>query len=52
MTKLDGSAKGGALIGITKRYRIPIYAIGIGEKEQDLVDFDPREFVDALMGGT
>ena len=52
MTKLDGSAKGGALIGITKKYRIPIYAIGIGEKEQDLVDFDPREFVDVLMGET
>tara|TARA_E500000178_G_C17013661_1_gene751751 strand:- start:999 stop:1919 length:921 start_codon:yes stop_codon:yes gene_type:complete len=50
MTKLDGSAKGGSLVGVTKKYRIPIYAIGIGENKEDLIDFNAKEFVDALIG--
>ena len=50
MTKLDGSSKGGALIGISKKYRLPIYAIGLGEKVDDLIAFNPEEFVDTLLG--
>ena len=50
MTKLDGSSKGGALIGISKKYKIPIYAIGIGEKLEDLIAFNPLEYVDTLLG--
>ena len=50
MTKLDGSSKGGALIGITKKYKIPIYAIGLGEQLEDLIAFNPLEYVDTLLG--
>ncbi len=50
MTKLDGSAKGGALIGIAKKYKIPIHALGIGEKIDDLIPFVPKDFVSALLG--
>tara|TARA_A100001015_G_scaffold320999_1_gene449552 strand:+ start:2413 stop:3321 length:909 start_codon:yes stop_codon:yes gene_type:complete len=50
MTKLDGSAKGGSLIGITKKYKIPIYAIGIGENKEDLIDFNAKEFINVLLG--
>ena len=50
MTKLDGSSKGGSLIGICKKYKLPIYAIGLGEKVDDLIAFNPQEFVDTLLG--
>ncbi len=50
MTKLDGSAKGGSLIGITKKYNLPIHAIGVGEKIDDLFPFIPKDFVNALLG--
>ena len=50
MTKLDGSAKGGSLIGIAKKYKLPIHAIGVGEKIEDLVPFIPKDFIDALLG--
>lgn len=49
MTKLDGTAKGGVLIAIRDLFDIPITLIGIGEGEDDLRDFDPRQFVDALF---
>ena len=52
MTKLDGSAKGGSLIGVMKKYKIPIYAIGIGEKKEDLINFNAHDFVDALLGNS
>jgi len=44
LTKLDGSARGGALIGVWERFRIPIKLIGVGEKAEDLRDFDAAEF--------
>lgn len=44
LTKLDGTAKGGALIGINERLRIPIKFIGVGEKVTDLKDFIPDQF--------
>ena len=49
VTKLDGSAKGGVLIGIAKELNLPVYLVGVGEKIEDLRPFDPNEFVDALF---
>ncbi len=48
-TKLDSSAKGGVIVGSAKKYGIPIYAIGVGEKVEDLREFNSKEFVDALL---
>lgn len=50
LTKLDGTAKGGIVINISHEFKIPIRFIGIGEKMEDLRDFDPQEFVKALFG--
>ena len=50
MTKLDGSAKGGILISVADRFRLPIHAIGVGETLDDLQPFDPEEFATALIG--
>lgn len=50
MTKLDGSAKGGVLIGIGHMMKLPIYAVGIGEKIEDLRPFDAEYFANALLG--
>ena len=49
VTKLDGSAKGGVVIGIVDRFKIPIKFIGIGEGIEDLKVFSKREFVDSLF---
>ncbi len=49
LTKLDGTAKGGILIGISDELKIPIRYIGIGEKVDDLRDFNARDFVEALF---
>lgn len=49
MTKLDGTAKGGVLIGIRNLFSMPVVKIGVGEGIDDLRDFDPKEFVDALF---
>ncbi len=49
ITKLDGTAKGGALIPICKELKIPIKYIGVGEGIEDLVPFDPETFVSALL---
>jgi fused signal recognition particle receptor len=49
MTKLDGTAKGGILVAICDLFDIPILKIGIGECEDDLRDFDARDFVEALF---
>ncbi len=50
MTKLDGSAKGGVLIAVADKFKLPIHAIGIGETIDDLQPFDPKEFALALLG--
>ncbi len=50
ITKLDGTAKGGVVIGISDRFRIPVRYIGIGEGIDQLRMFDRRDFVDALFG--
>ena len=49
ITKLDGSAKGGILLGIANQLNIPIRYIGIGEKVEDMKTFDRFEYVDALL---
>ena len=49
LTKIDGTARGGALIGVYDRLKIPIKLIGIGEKVEDLKDFKPDEFAAALF---
>ena len=49
LTKLDGTAKGGGIIGISQELGVPIYHIGIGEAVEDLRTFDATEFVDALF---
>ncbi len=49
ITKLDGTAKGGALFSIAKELKKPIIYIGTGERESDLIEFDKEEFVDSLL---
>lgn len=49
ITKLDGTAKGGVVIGISDQFRIPVKYIGIGEKMDDLQVFNKQEFVDSLF---
>jgi len=50
LTKLDGTAKGGVVIGISDQFKIPVKYIGIGEKKEDLQVFNKTEFVDSLFG--
>lgn len=49
LTKLDGTAKGGVVVGISDQFKIPVKYIGIGEKMEDLQVFDREEFVDSLF---
>lgn len=50
VTKLDGTAKGGVVIGISDNFRIPVKYIGLGEGMEDLQVFNKKEFVDSLFG--
>ena len=50
VTKLDGTAKGGVVIGISDQFRIPVRYIGLGEGLEDLQMFDRKEFVNSLFG--
>jgi len=50
MTKLDGTAKGGALVQVAEKFKLPIHYIGIGEGEEDLQPFSARDFSRALAG--
>jgi fused signal recognition particle receptor len=49
ITKLDGTAKGGVVIGISDQFKIPVKYIGVGEKMTDLQLFNRTEFVDSLF---
>ena len=49
ITKLDGTAKGGVVIGISEEFKIPVKYIGVGEKVEDLQVFNKMEFVDSLF---
>ena len=50
ITKLDGTAKGGAIIPIAKKYQIPIHFVGLGEQKDDLLEFDAEKFSYSLLG--
>ncbi len=50
VTKLDGSAKGGVLIGLAEKFGLPVHAIGVGETIDDLRPFAAKDFADSLMG--
>lgn len=50
LTKLDGTAKGGVLLALAQEFLLPIHAIGIGEKAEDLHDFTADQYVDSLLG--
>jgi fused signal recognition particle receptor len=50
ITKLDGTAKGGVALALTRTFNIPIRKIGVGEGIDDLQDFDPKEYVEAMFG--
>ncbi len=49
LTKLDGSAKGGVIFQLASEAKVPVRYIGVGEKAEDLLDFDPEAFVDAIL---
>ena len=51
VTKLDGSAKGGVIVALADRFKLPIYAIGVGEQAEDLQPFQAEDFARALVGG-
>ncbi len=51
LTKLDGSARGGIVIAIQDELGIPVKLVGLGEKAEDLIEFDPHDFVEALFDG-
>ena len=50
MTKLDGTARGGILVAITERYKLPVHFIGVGETADDLEPFAARDFAEAIAG--
>jgi len=49
LTKLDGTAKGGVVVAITRELGLPVRYVGVGEKAGDLLPFDPKEFVESLF---
>jgi fused signal recognition particle receptor len=50
LTKLDGTARGGIVVAIERDLGIPVKFVGVGEGVDDLVVFEPEEFVDSLLG--
>ena len=50
MTKLDGTARGGILVAIAERFKLPVHAIGVGEAVEDLQPFDADSFARAIAG--
>ncbi|MGK3994685.1 signal recognition particle-docking protein FtsY [Sorangium sp. So ce1024] len=50
LTKLDGTAKGGVILGICAEHGLPVRYVGIGERAEDLREFEPDEFVEAMLG--
>jgi fused signal recognition particle receptor len=49
ITKLDGTAKGGVVIGVSDQFKIPVRYVGLGEGINDLQPFNKKEFVDSLF---
>jgi fused signal recognition particle receptor len=52
LTKLDGTARGGVVLGISHKFKVPVKYLGVGEGVNDLKSFDAHDFVDALFGKT
>ncbi len=50
LTKLDGTARGGAVVAVARKTGLPIRRLGLGESAQDLTTFEPAPFVNALVG--
>eukprot|EP00984_Skeletonema_dohrnii_P016352 scaffold7244_cov67-Skeletonema_dohrnii-CCMP3373.AAC.1 len=50
LTKLDGSAKGGSVVAVSRELGLPVKLVGVGEGIDDLRDFEPESFVDGLLG--
>ncbi|MCL2228925.1 MAG: signal recognition particle-docking protein FtsY [Firmicutes bacterium] len=50
LTKLDGTAKGGVIVAIKKQFDLPVLFVGVGEKIDDLLPFDPKDFARAIVG--
>ena len=50
VTKLDGSAKGGVLVALADKFKLPIHAIGVGEGADDLQPFKAKDFAKSLLG--
>jgi len=50
LTKLDGTAKGGIVFAIADQLKIPVKLVGVGEKPEDLIEFNGREFTEAILG--
>ena len=50
ITKIDGTAKGGALVSVAKKYEIPIHFVGLGEKAEDLQEFTAKNFSSSMLG--
>ena len=51
VTKLDGSAKGGTVLALSAELKIPVIFIGVGEQPDDLLLFDAKDFVSAILSG-
>jgi fused signal recognition particle receptor len=51
MTKLDGTARGGILVAIAARFKMPVHFIGVGESVDDLAPFSAADFARAIAGG-
>lgn len=51
ITKLDGTAKGGSLFTIVNELKLPIYFVGVGEKRENLIEFDKNEFIEGILEG-
>ena len=49
LTKMDGTAKGGIVLAIADQLQVPVKYVGVGEKPEDLLPFNGREFVEALL---
>lgn len=49
LTKIDGTAKGGAMLGLYDKFKIPVKLVGVGEKMEDLKDFKPKEFAESMF---
>ncbi len=50
MTKLDGTARGGIMVAIAARFKLPVYFVGVGEQVEDLEPFEAREFARSIAG--